>query len=613
MSDLSLRLKIEQLVGSGATDFAISKEFKNHLQRYLSSLDEMFAEDFGRDFLYKHTKELDNFLIEMFRYILRDSFEDYQPLINSIPITIIALGSYGRQELAVYSDIDIMLLYQDIKGYNIKPILERFLYMAWDTGLKVGHRAHEISEVVDATTGDITIKTAILESRFIYGSKFLWTQHQNKLAQIRKMKQKEFVISKLEKTTIRYKKYKLTMEPNIKEGVGGLRDSNTLFWLATAIYGVSSNKELIGTLFNEAEYKEYRVALGFIFKLRNALHLTARKKQDTLYMQIQREIALKLGFEDTKEQSAEVALMIKTFSSMRAINIFASINCAKLSRKIVFEHRSFTELKNARFTKGVFIINNTLYASFLEKNITIFDAIKVILFAQKKGIKSFDYSVHQYLLNSINMQESLFISKKLLFKIFSNETYAILFMLYEIGALSIIIPSFRQVLYLAQFDGYHKYPVDIHTLDSIRCVENIEDLLIKELFDSLSNQEQSCIKIALFFHDIGKGSDMDHSLLGVEIFTKFAQALSFDDGEKKIIKELIKYHTLMPHCAFKKDLNSSLIISNFVKKIKTKKMLDFLYILTYADLNSVGQNIYTTCNAALLKELYIKSVLAIKT
>ncbi len=139
MNELSLREKIESLVGSGATDFEISKEFKENIKSYLGSLDEMFEADFGREFLYRHTKQLDTFLVEMFRYILRDSFGDYQPLINSIPVSMIALGSYGRQQLSVYSDIDIMLLYKEVKGYQVQPILERFLYMAWVAGVKIGH------------------------------------------------------------------------------------------------------------------------------------------------------------------------------------------------------------------------------------------------------------------------------------------------------------------------------------------------------------------------------------------------------------------------------------------------------------------------------------------
>ncbi|MDD3466762.1 MAG: protein-PII uridylyltransferase, partial [Campylobacterales bacterium] len=216
MNELSLREKIESLVGSGATDFEISKEFKENIKSYLGSLDEMFEADFGREFLYRHTKQLDTFLVEMFRYILRDSFGDYQPLINSIPVSMIALGSYGRQQLSVYSDIDIMLLYKEVKGYNVQPILERFLYMAWDAGLKIGHRVHEVSEITEVAKTDITIKTALLESRFIYGSRFLWIEYQNKLSQVRKTEQKEFVFAKLDELAKRHKKYKFSMEPNIK-------------------------------------------------------------------------------------------------------------------------------------------------------------------------------------------------------------------------------------------------------------------------------------------------------------------------------------------------------------------------------------------------------------
>ncbi len=609
MSEQTLRYKIEQLVGSGASDFEISREFKNHIKEYLGSLNEIFEADFGREFLYRHTKELDSFLVEMFRYILRDSFGDYQPLINSIPVTMVALGSYGRQQLAVYSDIDIMLLYKDIKGYQLKPLLERFLYMAWDAGLKIGHRVHEVSEIPEAVKADITIKTAILESRFIWGSKFLWVEYQNKLFQVRKTEQKEFVFAKLEEMSKRHKKYKLSMEPNIKEGIGGLRDSNTLFWLATSIYGVSANKELIGKLFCEAEYKEYRQALEFLFKLRNALHLLAGKKQDELVMQTQREVALKLGFRDMKSQKAENALMAKTLRSMQSINLFSSINCAKLARKISFDEECVSRLKEFRRIGGFFEVDGVLYARFSAKSENLSEALKLLLALQKDGINLFDYSVHQYLINSASQKRQKKIAKELLLNILSSSrSHQLLFMLYETGVIGRLFPPFLHITHLAQFDGYHTYPVDIHTLESIKHIENIGDPFVKSVYDSFATEDKGYLKLALLFHDIGKGRNKNHSLLGARIFTTFAKKIGVDDGRMELVRRVIVHHTLMSNTAFREDLNNEKTILSFAGNLKSKKAIDFLYVLTYADLSSVGQNIYSSFNATLLKELYLKSI-----
>lgn len=607
MGEQSLREKIEALVGSGASDFEISKEFKNHIKTYLNSLDELFETDFGREFLYRHTKELDAFLVEMFRYILRDSFGDYQPLINSIPVSMVALGSYGRQQLSVYSDIDIMLLYKEVKGYAIKPILERFLYMAWDAGLKIGHRAHEVSEIADVVKTDITIKTAILESRFIWGSKFLWIEYQNKLREVRRTDQKEFVYAKLDEMAKRHKKYKLSMEPNIKEGIGGLRDSNTLFWLATCIYGVNSNKELTGRLFSEAEYREYRIALEFLFKLRNALHLLAKKKQDELLMQTQREVALKLGFRDVKSHKAESALMSKTLRSMQAVNLFASINCAKLARKIAYHSKNIGCARQKRVGDALFVIDNKLYTTFSNKSDSICSAVRLLQDSTDDSLTSFDYSVHQFIINSAHEKKQKRIPKELILELLSKNCHKTLFALYEAGAISKLFPPFERILFLAQFDGYHAYSVDIHTLEAVRRLEGVKDSFVKSIYDSFEPTDKAHLKLALLFHDIGKGRNGDHSAIGSRIFTSFAKKLGLWEQKIELVRRVILHHTLMSNTAFREDLNNEKTILSFAGSLKTKKAIDFLYVLTYADLQAVGQNIYSSFNATLLKELYHKA------
>lgn len=609
MGEISLREEIERLVGSGATDFEVSKEFKNRLKTYLCSLDALFEADFGREFLYKHTKEIDVFLSEMLRYILRDSFGDYQPMINSIPIALIALGSYGRQQLSVHSDIDILLLYKETKGYQIKPILERFLYVAWDAGFKLGHRVHEVSEITESVKTDITIKTAILESRFIWGSKFLWIEYQNKLREIRKTDQKEFICAKIDETQKRRAKYKLSMEPNVKEGVGGLRDSNTLFWLSTCIYGVSSNKELTGRLFSEAEYKEYRIGLEFLFKLRNALHLLYGKKRDELLMQTQREVALKLGFKDVKSHKAQNAMMSKTFRSMRSVDIFSSINSAKLIRKTAYGEKSFSFLKESRVSYGLFCIDSVLYASFKAKNSSFCDALNSVIEAfSKTNAQKLDYSVHNFLAVSAAGKKQKRVSKELLLKLLSHSSHKILFALYEIGLISKLFPAFEKVSFLPQFDGYHAYPVDIHTLEALNKLENIKDEYVKAVYESLSVEERAYIKLAVVFHDIGKGRGGNHSETGARIFAAFAKSLYLCEQKSEVTRRVILYHTLMSNTAFREDLNNEKTILSFAGNLKTKQAIDFLYVLTYADLEAVGQNIYSSFNATLLKELYAKSI-----
>ena len=293
---IELNLQVEELISKNATDFQISKVFKNYYKNYLESIDTRVETTGGKDFFIKHTKHTDKFLILLYKYILRKNFSSHQPMSTSIPISLVALGSYGREQLCIYSDIDIMILYENIKGYNLKVIMEEFITLAWDCGLKFGSRVHELKEISEAVKEDITIKSSILESRLIYGSKILWFGYENVLNRIRKTNQKEFVLDKLEEHKERLLKYPLRMEPNIKDGYGGIRESNMMYWMANILYGVTNTKDLIGKQFTEEEYKKYRQALEFIFQVRNALHNIARKKQDQDTFDILPDLSTKLRF-----------------------------------------------------------------------------------------------------------------------------------------------------------------------------------------------------------------------------------------------------------------------------------------------------------------------------
>jgi [protein-PII] uridylyltransferase len=195
---------------------------------------------------------------------------------NALPLSLLALGSYGREQLCLYSDIDLMIVYKDIKGYNTKEIIESLLSMVWDSGLKLGHRVHEVSDLLVASRDDHTIKTAMIESRFIFGSKFIWIETQNQLSLIRKEQQKEFIQTKLDEYQTRHKKYPIQMRANIKEGAGGMRDLNTVYWIASVLFQVSRVRDLVPEHISEKQYAKMMSQMEYIFKLRDALHIVAK-------------------------------------------------------------------------------------------------------------------------------------------------------------------------------------------------------------------------------------------------------------------------------------------------------------------------------------------------
>ncbi len=597
---MSLEIDVEDKLYSSCDDFEISKLIKVEIKSYLSSLEERFKKTQGKQFLYHHTKELDKFINLIYKTSLRIFFKDYIPLTNQLPITLVALGSYGREQLAMYSDIDLMIVYKKIEGYNIEPIIKKIFYIAWDAGLKLGHRAHEVGELIDASREDITIKTAMIESRFICGSKVLYVEVESKLNRIRNENQKEYALEKIEEYQKRHTKYPYSMEPDIKEGYGGIRDANTLFWISNTIYKVKSLRDLQEILFKEDEYKEFRGYLEFLFRIRSALHLSSRKKSDKLVLEILPQVAKKLGFEENQKGVIDCAK--RALEAMHRVYLFSDINLSRITRRFFYNPKNIYKLKQVRLKEGIFEFENRIYCSFNLEPINLIEILDFLLRLEDREF-SFDSSAIYMLKRAkkpaISTKNINTAFKKLFFR---KYTYSILKAFYDANLIEYFIPAFKKVLYLPQFDGYHSLPVDMHSIHSIYHIENIQNSFLKSLYQNLDINKRSMLKIALFFHDIGKGRKREHSIVGEEIFKKFAEKIELEHADMGSI--LIRYHTLMTSVVQKEDIYNENTILEFVSKIRSKELLEMLFILTYADVSGVSEGRFTKFLEKLLFELY---------
>ena len=604
----NLNIQIEELISNNADDFKIAKVIKFSIKEYLNSLDEIFNQSQGKDFFVKHTKKIDGFIQVIYKYLLRKHFGNYLPMSNSIPITLVALGSYGREQLCVYSDIDIMLLYEDISGFNTQPIIEEFMTLAWDSGLKLGHRVHEIKEIEESVKTDITIKTSILESRLIYGSKHLWFYFQNKLLNIRAFKQKEFVVEKLEEHRLRLKKYPLCMQPNIKDGYGGMRESNMLFWIANITYGVSNTKNLVGKLFSEEEYRNYRISLEYIFKVRNALHLIAKKKLDIVNFDVLPELSIRLGFEDKAKSVKESLCMTKLFDSLHTVHRFTSIMVKKLSRVYTLDINNITKLKQYRYKKDIYIYENKVYSSFFMKSEKLNNFLKILI-DLPNNVEEFDKSF-QYFANKTIKPNVLTddIKKSIYILLQKNNLSPLIKLIYNAKLFRIILPSQKKIINQAQFDGYHIHPVDIHTIQALWYVENIKDKFVKNLYDTFTKKEQTLTKLLALFHDSGKGRGKDHHIVGEKLFKKFATSFNIDNELVSLGAKIIRYHNMMSKVATTENIYSQDVILHFTGLLKDEQTLKLLYVLTYADISAVGESIYSSSTASLLRELFLQSL-----
>jgi len=580
----TVKAQIEELLYNNAADFEIAKVLKKDIKTYFDTLEDTFATSGGKDFLVKHTKKIDTVLKMVYKVAHRAMFGDYAPMKNSIPLALVALGSYGREQLCVYSDIDLMIVYKEIPGYNTKEMIEKMLYILWDTGLKLGHRVHTVEELFEVSKTDITIKTALIESRFIEGSHFIWTDTQNAITQIRHDEIENFIDLKLKEQEAKHIKYPLTMEPNLKEGVGGFRDANLVYWIGKILYNTNNIRSLPLDIVEEKEYKAFRIALEFLFRVRSALHLASGKKEDKLRLDLIPKVSELLGYEQSKTGHMKFAR--KVTSGLKDIRLYSTIWLESLTREYRKEHSDKRYIVPDKQGEDFHTLLKKLcaYADTPFYGHPTF--LKALLVSKK----------------SERPDDALYKTIATIF--YQPYSYSILTTLSFARLLKYTISPIKKVVDLPQFDGYHQYAVDIHSIRCMYHLEHIKDDFIQELFESLNRDEKAMLKLVTFLHDAGKGRKRDHHYVGTSLFKVFAHKLHMDESLIKMGETLILYHTLMSNIAQREDIYNETIILTFASHFKTQRLLDMIYILTYADMSGVGGGIYNSFNAKLIKTLY---------
>ncbi|WP_372998736.1 HD domain-containing protein [Sulfurimonas sp.] len=599
---MDILLQIEDIIEKNGSDFELSKLFKAYINEYKSSLPQLFESSQGKDFLVKHTKKLDSIISLMYKTVLRRVFGNYLPMRSSIPVAIVALGSYGREQLCVHSDIDLLIVYEDVDGFNTQLIIEKLFYLALDAGLKLGHRVHETTDLFRAAGEDITIRTSLMESRLITGSPFTWHATQKELNKIRLHNQKEFILAKIDEAQIRRKKYSTSMQPNIKESVGGLRDTQLLLWIAQTIYGVESLRDLSQKLFTDDEYREFRIALELLFRVRSALHLITNKQEDRLILEHMPQVSKMLGFKN------EQKMLTKVLHAQWRISNFTQIFAKKMVRPYIADMSYVKKFRKNRLSRGIYLLDDRLFASYKLKIQPINSLLKLLISLPDKFYHFDAGFLNQLTYTKIShplTKETYMLLKELLRK---DNIYSFLKLFYDAGVLHELFSNFRKVLHLPQFDGYHHYPVDFHSIKCVEALENIEEPFIKELHNELSADEKLLLKIVVLFHDTGKGRKQDHSEVGAKLIVPFAGKIALGEELLERAVTLIKHHILMSNVAFKENIHNEKTLYKFMSNVKDTKNLKLLYILTYADINGVGGNTYNAFNSKLLHDLYTSAL-----
>lgn len=567
----------------------------------------------GRSLAKRRSKAMDDLIIN---YLCYNGFNNLKNL------SVIALGGYGRNELSPYSDIDLLFLYDDIFIKSAKKLTQNLLYKLWDLKLDVGYSTRTVEECIELSYDkDSTILTSMLDCRLIYGDQILFDSLNKSLfKKILPKISKTFIENKVEENKTRVDKYGNSiymLEPNVKESVGGLRDIHFALWISQAKFKVKNFKELLlkGIVF-ENELNTLNKNADFLLSIRSELHYLAGQAEDRIRFEYQQDIAKYLGFKDGDLKAVEKFMRIYY---LRA-NQTTELSKRFIDRCLV---KASTNTKNSAITNlgDGFILQGDKLSVLNRRVIEDFpvNMMKAFVISDKFQCNKTPYladlirdsSNQKSITDKFRKDEEV---NKLFIKLLQDGKHVSkeLFEMNRLRLLGHYIPEFGKIVCMAQYDAYHVYTVDIH---SIFMIKEIEKLLAGELEDKfplltkLAQQieKRDILYLGCLFHDMGKGEGKNHSQKGAAMIPRVAKRMGLGKQGAEILEFMVKHHLIMPHFSQRRDLNDESLILRFAKSVKTKETLDLLYLLTFADIRSVGPDTWSEWKGMLLQDLYLKT------
>ena len=567
---------------------------------------------------------------QIIKTIYEMSVEHLHPGSNAVdeePISILAVGGYGRGDMAPYSDVDLLFLTEGNLSELTKTRIESMLYMLWDLKLKVGQSIRTVKDCIKLGRGDFTIRTALLEHRFVCGHKPYAQDLRSKLrSDLFRNTGPEFVEAKLaekNERNVRQSGNRYVLEPNVKEGKGGLRDLQTLFWIVKYLHSVDDTRELVDIgVFREEELDKFVNAESFLLAVRCHLHLLAGRAQDMLSFENQVDVAERLGYRDGGGRRAVEHFMQEYFRHATAVGELTRIFLTKLEAQHVKSEAFISGLlksarmRFARSTKsGYPIVHGRIgiedEKGFLADPLNILrlfeEGLATGLLLHPDAMRLVAANLNLIDEDFRNNPEANRIFLDLLLK-HGNPERALRRM-NELGVLSEFMPEFRNIVAMMQFTNFHRYTVDEHT---IQCISNLAQIERGELTEDLpivsSIIEQGInrrvIYAAVLLHDIGKGRDEDHSVVGARYARTIAPRLGLDGDECKTVEWLVRNHLLMNDVAQKRDISDPRTVRDFARKVGSRSRLKLLLVLTVCDIRGVGPDVWSNWKAQLLRRLY---------
>ena len=539
-------------------------------------------------------------------------------------ITVLAVGGFGRAEMAPHSDVDLLFLFP----WKITPwaekVIESMLYVLWDLKLKVGHSSRTVKDSIRLGREDITIRTALLEHRYVAGDITLAADLDARLwSDLFRNTGPQFIEAKLREREVRHKRQggkRYVLEPNVKEAKGGLRDLQTLYWIGKYLHRVATSEGLVAVgLLSAEEYGHFQRAENFLWAARCHMHYITGRATDQLTFDLQVEVAERMGYFDTSGRRAVEHFMQDYFRHATRVGELTRVVLTELeARHVKPEARLAGFFQRSRAAPGFKLVQGRLDAADPAKFLaTPLNLLAVFEEALRSG-----YLLHPNVMRLIAANLHLFddhlrddpeaarVFLDLMLK-HGNPERALRRM-NELGVLSAFIPEFENIVAMMQFNVYHHYTVDEHI---IQCISILAQIERGELVEELpvvtgilkAGVNRKIIYVALLLHDIGKGRPEDHSIIGAQIARRVCPRLGLTPEESETVEWLVRYHLLMSDMAQKRDVGDPRTVRDFAKAVETRKRLDLLTVLTVCDIRGVGPGTWNNWKAMLLRQLYCQT------
>ena len=545
-------------------------------------------------------------------------------------LSLIAVGGSGRGEMAPHSDVDLLFL----APYKLTPwsesLIESMLYILWDLKLKVGHASRTVKDCLRLAREDYTIRTSLVEERFLVGDARLAAELTKRLrSDLFASTIPDFIEAKLQERTERHRKQggqRYMVEPNVKEGKGGLRDLQSLYWIGKYVHGVKDASELVRhKVFTEDEYLEFKAAHSFLWAVRCHLHLLTGRAADQLTFDMQVDVAEAMGYVDKGGRRAVEHFMQDYFRHATDVGeltrIFLTAQEAAHLKAEPMLQRLFSRSKKAKAPYAIKQNRLTVETpkTFLKDPLNLLrifeEALRTGTFIHPDALRLIKANLHLFDDAVRQDKEAQRIFLDLMLKHGNPERG--LRRMNEIGVLGAFIPEFETIVAMMQFNMYHHYTVDEHTIQTISHLAKIERAeLDEELPVSASilkgGINRKVLYVALLLHDIGKGRDEDHSILGAKTARKVAPRLGLSKKDCDTVEWLVRNHLLMSDMAQKRDIADPRTVRGFAKAVKTVERLNLLCVLTVCDIRGVGPGTWNNWKAVLIRALYRQTKFALE-